>query len=385
MTKHLFVNQLRQETTVPPIIIRKIYNDIIQHELTGDVYDNTTDYIGEITLAAPTYKEWADKVHESFPDLIINSLYYMLFQDSNVESIMSNWLLSKGVGDGVGITYDDAKNNLIVSLPSFKNNTSIEYFNELQHFLKITTINNSCFENCTNLKEINLSNITNLGNYEFKNDTSLEKVVLGNISTISDTCFYGCRLLENVINGENITTVNSGAFNGCSSLETIDLSNCTSIGNNAFQGCSGLQTITLNNNITELPQSVFQSCGSINIDVSNITKFNRYCLSSCTLESITLNNNITELGQDALHGITVNSEVVIPASVTVLGSNVFNSFRPKHIKFLSSVPATTDGDAFYGFATQSGGKIRVPAGSLETYKNAVGWERIKNNTNWEEY
>ena len=274
MTKHLFVNQLRQETTVPPVIIRKIYNDIIQHELTGDVYDNTTDYIGEITLAAPTYKEWADKVHESFPDLIINSLYYMLFQDNNIESIMSNWLLSKGVGDGVGITYDDAKNNLIVSLPSFKNNTSIKYFNELQYFLKITSLNDSCFENCTNLKEINLSNITNLGRWIFSNDSKLTNVILGNISTITDSCFARCTLLETVINSENITTVNNNGFYGCSSLESIDLSNCTNIYNGGFAGCASLTNVDLSS-IVSLGQDAFAGCTKLTLSNSTFVPSQR--------------------------------------------------------------------------------------------------------------
>lgn len=139
MSKHIYISQNTREPNTPNTIVKKIYDMILQQELTGDVYDNTTDFFGHVALSSPTYKEWADKVIDNFENLVIESLYYMLFKDPVVESIMTNYLLSKGVGDGMGITYEDAKDRRINSLTNnlFMNNTNIQYFNELINFENI--------------------------------------------------------------------------------------------------------------------------------------------------------------------------------------------------------------------------------------------------------
>ena len=249
MSKHIYILQNRHETNTPNNLIKKIYDMIIQQEVhDGGVYDDESDFIGEVTLQTPTYKEWVDKIHEVFPDLIVNSQYYMLFKDSNVEQIMINYLLSKGVGDGVGITYDDAKDRLITSLPSFRSNTSIEYFNELPNFEKITKITDRQFYYCSTLKEIDLSNITSLdGTYNFGSCTSLQKVTLGNLTVIPQSCFHNCSTLEFIENTDNVTEIKQQAFYGCSYLETIDLSNVSILGNESFRNCSLLTNINISN------------------------------------------------------------------------------------------------------------------------------------------
>ena len=67
MSKHIYILQNRHETNTPNNVIKKIYDMINQQEAhDGSVYDNESDFIGEVTLQTPTYKEWVDKIHEVF-------------------------------------------------------------------------------------------------------------------------------------------------------------------------------------------------------------------------------------------------------------------------------------------------------------------------------
>ena len=305
MSKHIYISQSERETNTPNSVVKKIYDMITrQEQYEGGAYDDETLFHGNIALDNPTYKEWADKVTQTFPRLVIESLYYMLFKDSNVEQIMINYLRSKGVGDGYGITYDDAKDRRIYALTNtlFRNNTSIEYFNEFANFENITTLVSECFKGCTNLKEIDISNINTLdlsNSQQFTNCSNLQKITLGNISIISSNCFNQCSSLETVENSENIINIRDKGFYQCSYLENIDLQNCTSIGEYGFYQCIALKTVNLLN-IVSLGKSCFTNCSKLTIT---------YPLSKCTT-----------IGNDVFIGCTSISSIDLPVCTTIGGS-----------------------------------------------------------------
>ena len=349
MSKHIYILQNRHETNTPNNVIKKIYDMINQQERhDGGVYDNESNFIGEVTLQTPTYKEWVDKIHEVFPDLIVNSQYYMLFKDSNVEQIMITYLSSKGVGDGVGITYDDAKNRLITTLPDFSNNANIEYFNELQYFEKIITLKHRQFYKCSNLKEIDLSNITLIeGSENFNQCGNLQKIILGNLTSIPSYCFANCVNLESVENIDNITIMSSGAFYKCTYLETIDLSNVlkineetfrecslltnidiskvTSIGDNAFRSCSKL-TLQSNvlSNLTIVGHDAFRSTSITGFDAENCVSIGAFGFYGCTKMTSFNLPNCTTIGAGTFYDCSILSEVNLP-SLASIGDEVFRS------------------------------------------------------------
>lgn len=78
-------------------------------------------------------------------------MHYIPFEDSNVEAV----LMSKGIGDGIGITYADAAKVTTVST-WFKSNAEITSFDELQHFTAMTTIGDSAFRGCSALTYIKI-------------------------------------------------------------------------------------------------------------------------------------------------------------------------------------------------------------------------------------
>lgn len=327
-----YVNQNKQilEQQVSPSLLKKIYDDIIEHELTGEFYDNTTNLIGSIQLSSPTYEVYVSKINSMFPNLEINGEFYILFQDDNVKNIMIQHLLSKGVGDGIGISTNNANDKLVTSLPStFINNTNIEYFNELSYFERITSLLDSNFYHCTNLKEIDLSNITTLnGQSTFSGCTNLEKVILGNIRNIPSYCFNNCTHLENIVNSENIVTISNDAFINCSYLENINLSNVTTIGAVVFYGCSSLKQVDLSKCIT-IGDEGFRNCTQLTIKNNTlnavITLGNNVFVGCSNIEEINL-PNCTSIGNGLFAGAQAIETITMP-NITVIPTNAFNRCR----------------------------------------------------------
>ena len=405
MTKHFLVNQLKHETHTPASFVKKIYDLISKQELTEDEYDNTTNFDGEITLATPTYRQWVDKIHEIFPDLIINAEFYILFQDHTVEEIMAAYLLTKSVGDGIGITEENAKDKKITSIPSFRNNTDIQYFNELPYFERVTSLQGRCFQSCTNLKEIDLSNITlldkTMAGSHFAGCTNLIKVTLGNITDMPGSCFYGCTNLETIINSENIITVSNSVFRNCISLESIDLSNviqikydafwgCTllsdigslsnvvSFGNNAFNGCSKLGTINIEN-VETIEGNVFNNCLLLKLENPKLSKcrsINNSAFYKTAIEEINL-PVCTEIGGQSFAQCSLLRSISMP-SVQTLGGSVFYGDSLLSIDVNLPNISTMGQEVFKGTGvtkiTSLGNITTIPIGSFENCKSLVSIE-----------
>lgn len=95
------------------------------------------------------------------------------------------------------ITTLSSRNDNVYSM--FKDNTSIERFNEFRYFTGLELINNGCFQGCTSLREIIIPPSTILGNYVF-NRSGIEKVVIpeGYLTVGENVCdgAYNCRLID---------------------------------------------------------------------------------------------------------------------------------------------------------------------------------------------
>ena len=370
MAKHISITQSQNEINVQAQLIKKLYNLVCKHELTEEEYDNTTNLVGEITLASPTYKEYADKVKEAFPELTINSLYYMLFQDPATEAVMSAYLLSKGLGDGIGITYDDAKSNAISQLPtSLKQNTNIQYFNELPNFEKITILTNQQFLGCSNLKEVNLSNIDLIQNGStFQGCTSLEKITLGRATSVPQGFAGNCKKLTTVENSSLLTTVSNTAFGQCTLLENIDLSNVQTVGNESFFGCSALGEVDLSNIVT-VGNRGFSNCTNMklkyaslpnlnsvgpegfiktkiaSIDAPSCTIIDRSAFEQCGLLTSINIPNVQTIGSNAFYQDSQLSIDVNLPNLTNIGDSAFRSTGITKISSLGSI-ITIPGNCF---------------------------------------
>ena len=246
--------------------------------------------------------------------------HYIPFEDSNVEAV----LLSKGVGDGLGITYKDAAKVTSIST-WFKGNADITAFAEFVNFSGITQLLIDAFNGCTSLAEVSLpASLTIIRDYAFHQCSELIKILnlentqvteigisafqgctkltsaginLSNIKTFSKRCFWNTSLdgdlalpsaegdignlafantaISTISDLGKITSIskyiswysNFGAFRQCSNLKFVILPNTlTTIGQNAFDGCSKLESINFVNTIEIIESYAFLSCNNLKID-----------------------------------------------------------------------------------------------------------------------
>lgn len=89
----------------------------------------------------------------------------------------------------------------------------------------LTSIPNSCFENCVSLETINIPE---------------------NVTSIATEAFYGCNKLKSITLPAGLTYIGENAFYCCFSLESITIpSTVTTLYRNAFTGWSDTKVITL--------------------------------------------------------------------------------------------------------------------------------------------
>ncbi len=154
---------------------------------------------------------------------------------------------------------------------AFRNNTNIEYFEELQYFTNLTYLQvrdtstnmtqtanaKGCFQGCTNLKKIIIPNHSfQYIQYAFYNCINLEsdlnfnKITTNNPSGYRFAPFKFCKKIKKIImpSFTVYATSNIQWYEDCFLLEYLDMSglnwaNFTSNVTNMFKGCNSLTTI----------------------------------------------------------------------------------------------------------------------------------------------
>lgn len=121
-----------------------------------------------------------------------------------------------------------------------------------------------------------------LGGKVFKRCRSLNSINLPNsIEEICEECFSDCTSLVSVLLPDNLKLIDKGAFSNCVIVEIVFPQKVEQVLGSAFSGCRSLSKVTLNEGLKTMGWYVFQNCPNL-------------------------------------------TDIVIPQSVTKIGSDVFN-------------------------------------------------------------
>ena len=187
----------------------------------------------------------------------------------------------------------------------------------------VTSIGNSAFRNCSSLTSITIPNsVTSIEYSAFNGCSALTSMVVesGNttydsrencnaiIESSTNTLIAGC---QNTVIPNSVTSIEYSAFNGCSSLTSITIPDgVKSIGNSAFYGCSSITSLTIPNSVTSIGNSAFRNCSSLtSVTIPNsVTSIGSSAFSGCSsLTSITIPNSVTSIGHDAFSSTGIYS------------------------------------------------------------------------------
>ena len=233
-----------------------------------------------------------------------------------------------------------------ITMPDYVKNVSALFFNnedivEFYAPYSLGEVQDFAFNNCTNLKKIEFSNVDSIGNQTFRNCYSLEsfkvdslnylgaeafslcgnlrevEINQGNIRNIERSTFGSCKSLKKVKLPDSIESIGGLAFYGCENLEKIKLPKSLRIINlNAFSKCSNLSEITFPANLISIEENAFRECKNLRkVKFPNsIKKLGRNCFSDCLrLESIELPESLEKIDVGcfnrcySLNKITINN------------------------------------------------------------------------------
>lgn len=304
---------------------------------------------GTLNIKGAIYKESEDTIKQKYGGGLIFNVdggYYVKFTDQTVQDI-----LKVKIGDGIGVTEQDIKDTTNIST-WFKDNKTIETFDEFEKFTGVTSLNNSyntnygTFNGCTSLKSVAIpASVTYIGGGAFQGCTILEDVGdLSNVKTTHNGSFadtpalaidiympsltemLGSSFLRSGItkfHAPNLPSIpadslaNNGAFTDCVNLEEVSVPLATTIGKSAFGGCLELKKVEIGN-CSSLGDYTFNQCAKLSTiicDWSKVTSIGSSALHNCTslsFEDLQL-PNLTSLGQNAFYGVKIKK--------LVLGSN----------------------------------------------------------------
>jgi len=204
----------------------------------------------------------------------------------------------------------------------------------------VTTIGDSAFFGCSNLKSITIPNsVTSIEIYAFGNCTGLTSINIPNsVTSIGHSAFYGCTGLTSITIPSSVTIIENGTFGRCEGLKNILIPNSvTSIGTNAFCGCTGLTSITIPNRVKYIAGDAFDYCTgltSIKVDSGNM-KYDSRNNCNAIIEKSTnklihgcnntiIPDDIKSIGSCAFRECTGLINIVIPWSVRSIESYAFS-------------------------------------------------------------
>ena len=222
---------------------------------------------------------------------------------------------------------------------------------------------------------------TNIGNINYNLDsTNLTAAVT------SGTAYSGAVVIPSTIEYNNqiytVTSIENSAFKGCSDLILVRIPDTVvSIGYQAFYECTNLLEINLPESLTKIGHFAFYNCLRLsNITIPNsVTSIETTTFYKCTsFTSITLPDGFLTLGPSAFSTCTNLKAVSIGKDILTIDSNSFKDcYNLLDVYCYATVPPNINSSSF-SLSTMAGGRLYVPAESIELYREADVWKGFYN-------
>ena len=282
-------------------------------------------------------------------------------------------------------------------------------YNEIILPNSVKSIPKDAFRNSQIAKVVLNEGLKSIGDMAFFNSTVQEIVFPSTLEQLKEDIFYYCYNLkkadlsktkitklpastfvyagiEEVLLPVTLKEIGSQAFLKTSQLKTIEIpENVSTIGQEAFRE-SGITTVKLPNGVTNIASRAFYYCPELTEVITYGTMSNEdpnamihaYCLEGCPkLTRFEIPQSIRILGQGLLGGNRKVTQLTIPANVTQINFSAFNNTGIKEVKVEGTTPPQVLERVWYGFPDDIT-IIRVPAESVDKYKNANGWKDYTN-------
>jgi hypothetical protein len=239
-----------------------------------------------------------------------------------------------------------------------------------------------------------------------RNNESVTSVTLGAVyQEIPDNMFEGCIALQSVNLSSTLKRVGNEAFFDCESLTEFNVpEGVESIGERAFKKCYALKEISLPSTLKLIGGEAFTRCrelgplftipasvDSIGVSIldecpklkrinvpysSNPLKYtcsNQFnnSLRSAPIDTLYMDRNI----KGAFSDNRTLKKLYVGPHVQAMSDYLFSDcYNLDEIYCFNPVPPTCEGSSVFYSGTKREGRLHVPAGSIDTYKEAFVWK-----------
>ncbi len=187
-----------------------------------------------------------------------------------------------------------------------------------------------------------------------------------------------------------VTKIGDYAFLDCTMLTSVTLPNYVKeIGASAFMGCRSLTFVTIPDGVTAIGDLAFCDCPSLKLFSGKIASTDGRCLiingelksfAPAGLTEYSILWGVTTIGDNAFHGCTNLTSVVIRADVTTIEDWAF--YFCSNLKSVYCHATTPPSLGVHVFDHAPSGSyeiircnIYVPANSVEAYKASLYWKK----------
>lgn len=313
------------------------------------------------------------------------------FEDENVKK------LCVAIWDTDGdheLSYDEAAKVTTIGA-TFKGNTEIQLFDELQHFTGLTTLDDT-FNGCSNLWRVTIpANVETISSTTFSGCSQLKRVIFekGSKLTAIPANTFASLPLSIIEIPTNIEVIEANAFRGCSSLTTVTFEEGAHLNtikggsdaSGAFAHCTSLTSIEIPASVETIEASVFRGCSSlatVNFENQSCLKIIGANYTTLQQQGVFYNCPITEIKLPAsLETIEVNAFIGCPLLKTVTFEN------ESKLKFINGTYNNADGSyhgAFYGLEkleiVDMSGCSQIEAIGKAAFWNCSNLKKIKIGT-----
>ena len=282
--------------------------------------------------------------------------------------------------------------------------------------VNLSVLPEQVFSGCTNIKSLILPNtltaiksyalsktllvsisipasVETIEEYAFEGCEALTSIEIpASVEKIGELAFYGCTSLQTVTfkKGSQLKTIEMSVFGHCKALASIEIpASVETIGRNVVNGCTSLKTVTFEkgSKLKMIQYNTFRDCTSLTtIEIpASVETVEANAFNGCTsLKTVTFEKGSQLLMVDGYYmdngafvGCRALTTVDMSActQVTEIGGYIFyEDSQLQLFKIGTRTPPSCGYNVFMGINSYS--VLKVPAGCVDAYKKATGWNKF---------